>query len=277
MAERETDEHSGVETTGHEWDGIKELDNPLPRWWLWIFYGCIAFSVIYWILMPAWPWFGGATTGLLHNSARVQVEHDLAALKAQRGAEGAKLANASLEQIEKDPELQSYALAAGQSVFIAGCLGGLGRAAVQLALMRGARVAGNCRAAGREEALALGVDEVADYRAFEPRAYASRFDLVFDTAGALSLAQCAAMLRGGGVAVHAVPSPGVLLAGCFSSRHALASGRPNPSRMAGVAEAAERGVLVPKIGRVVPLSDAIQALTELEATGLPKGKLVIAP
>jgi cytochrome c oxidase cbb3-type subunit 3 len=51
----EKDEHSGVETTGHEWDGIRELDNPLPRWWLWVFYACIAYSIGYWVLMPAWP------------------------------------------------------------------------------------------------------------------------------------------------------------------------------------------------------------------------------
>ncbi|MFI4933594.1 MAG: cytochrome-c oxidase, cbb3-type subunit III [Caulobacterales bacterium] len=121
MAERETDEHSGVETTGHEWDGIKELDSPLPRWWLWVFYACIAFAVVYWILMPAWPLIGGATPGLLHRSDRAQVERDLAALKAQRGAEALKLSNASLEQIEKDPAMQSYALAVGQSIFGDNC------------------------------------------------------------------------------------------------------------------------------------------------------------
>jgi cytochrome c oxidase cbb3-type subunit 3 len=53
MSERERDDHSGIETTGHEWDGIRELDNPLPRWWLWVFYGCIVVAVVYWILMPA--------------------------------------------------------------------------------------------------------------------------------------------------------------------------------------------------------------------------------
>jgi cytochrome c oxidase cbb3-type subunit 3 len=121
MADRETDAHSGVETTGHEWDGIKELDNPLPRWWLWIFYACIAFAVVYWVLMPAWPWFGGNTPGLLHRSDRAQVMVDLAALKARRGVEGAQLANASLEQIEKDPAMQSYALAVGQSIFGDNC------------------------------------------------------------------------------------------------------------------------------------------------------------
>src|SRR5438270_44986 len=51
-AKRETDPHSGTETTGHEWDGITELDTPLPRWWLWIFYGTIAFALGEWVLMP---------------------------------------------------------------------------------------------------------------------------------------------------------------------------------------------------------------------------------
>ncbi len=65
----EIDDHSGVETTGHEWDGIRELNNPLPRWWLYIFYACIAIAAVYWVLMPAWPGLPGmqgATPGVLH-------------------------------------------------------------------------------------------------------------------------------------------------------------------------------------------------------------------
>ncbi len=166
-------------------------------------------------------------------------------------------------------------LKAGQTAFITGCLGGLGRAAVQLALARGATVAGNCSASGREEALALGVGEVADYRAFDPAAWRGRFDLVFDTAGALSLRQSRAMLRPGGVAVHAVFTPRKILASLFSPRHAIASGNPNPGRMAGIGAAAEQGKLVPKIGRIVPLSQAIAAIAEQETAGIPKGKLVI--
>ena len=121
MAEREKDEHSGVETTGHEWDGVKELDNPLPRWWLWIFYACVAIAVVYWVLMPSWPGLHTNTPGILHQSSRAQVDKDLAALRTQRGAQGARLTNASLEQIERDPALQSYALAAGQSIFGDNC------------------------------------------------------------------------------------------------------------------------------------------------------------
>ena len=118
---RETDEHTGTETTGHEWDGIKELDTPLPRWWLWIFYGCIAFAVGYWALMPSWPGIGGYAPGILHRSDRADLIHALAAQKAQRAAQAGRLANASLEQIEKDPALQAYALAAGQSLFGDNC------------------------------------------------------------------------------------------------------------------------------------------------------------
>ncbi len=100
-------------TTGHEWDGLREFDNPLPRWWLWIFYGCIAFAIGYWVLMPAWPGINGYTRGTLGQSDRANVVRELAALKLQRAGMMNKLAGASLEQIEQDPELQSFALNVG--------------------------------------------------------------------------------------------------------------------------------------------------------------------
>lgn len=121
MSDRKVDQHSGVETTGHEWDGIRELDNPLPRWWLWVMWATVIWAVVYWILMPAWPGLHGYTKGLMHNSARANVEKQLAQLQAMRGAEAVKLKNASLEQIEKDPQLQSYALALGASIFGDNC------------------------------------------------------------------------------------------------------------------------------------------------------------
>lgn len=119
--QRPTDPVSGTETTGHEWDGITELDTPLPRWWLWIFWGTVAFSIGYWVLMPSWPYPGGYTRGMLHDSARVQVARDLQALQVQRGAEARALASAPLEQIERDPRLQSYALTWGGAVFANNC------------------------------------------------------------------------------------------------------------------------------------------------------------
>lgn len=119
--QRETDAVSGVETTGHEWDGIRELDNPLPRWWLWVFWASVLFAIGYWVAMPAWPGISGYTRGLLGQSDRQTVASALADLKSQRGANAAKLKHASLEQIESDPALQAYALSVGQSVFGDNC------------------------------------------------------------------------------------------------------------------------------------------------------------
>ncbi len=118
---RNLDEATGLEDTGHEWDGIRELDRPLPRWWLWVFYASILIAVALWFLLPAWPGLKTNTPGLLHLSDRVAVAGDLKKLAALRGVEGRRLDGASLEQIEKDPRLQAYALAVGQSVFGDNC------------------------------------------------------------------------------------------------------------------------------------------------------------
>ena len=63
MSKQRIDDATGVETVGHEWDGIEELNNPLPRWWLWSFYACIAFSIAYCVVYPAWPMIDKATAG----------------------------------------------------------------------------------------------------------------------------------------------------------------------------------------------------------------------
>jgi cytochrome c oxidase cbb3-type subunit 3 len=118
---RKHDPETGFEDTGHEWDGIRELDRPLPRWWLWVFYASIAVAIAYWILMPAWPTPWGNTRGVLHQSDRVNLVHEMNELAVQRGAEAKMLDKVSLEQIEKDPKLQAYALAVGQSIFGDNC------------------------------------------------------------------------------------------------------------------------------------------------------------
>ena len=125
MSEKDFDQTTGTETTGHEWDGIKELDNPLPRWWLWIFYACIAWSVVYWVLMPAWPappGMQGFTEGVRGNSERVNVANDMEALQASRAEHFAQLETAgSYQAIESDPVLFRFALAAGESTFANFC------------------------------------------------------------------------------------------------------------------------------------------------------------
>ena len=80
----ERDEISGTDMTGHEWDGVRELDTPLPRWWLYIFYASIVVAIAYWVLMPAWPVGNSFTPGLLHFSDRRNVAADVASLQHAR-------------------------------------------------------------------------------------------------------------------------------------------------------------------------------------------------
>ncbi|MCS0503060.1 cytochrome-c oxidase, cbb3-type subunit III [Ancylobacter mangrovi] len=117
----EVDAVTGVSTTGHEWDGIRELNNPLPRWWLWLFYACIAWAVVYWFAYPAWPLVSGYTSGLLGWNSREAIQADLAALHAQRAAFAGKLDAASLEEIEANPELLAFARAQGRAAFGDNC------------------------------------------------------------------------------------------------------------------------------------------------------------
>ena len=73
MAKKEIDGFTGIETTGHEWDGIRELNKPLPKWWLYVLYATIVWSVGYWIVYPAWPTLSDYTKGALGYSQRATV------------------------------------------------------------------------------------------------------------------------------------------------------------------------------------------------------------
>ena len=118
---KEIDKHTGTETTGHEWDGIKELNTPLPRWWLGIFYATIVWAVGYWIVMPAWPMLHSYTHGLLNHSQRDDVTAAIQALKNARAGKERALTKASLEQIQSNPDLLQFALAEGKATFGDNC------------------------------------------------------------------------------------------------------------------------------------------------------------
>ncbi|MEY9432938.1 cytochrome-c oxidase, cbb3-type subunit III [Bradyrhizobium elkanii] len=117
----EIDRVSGRSTTGHDWDGIKELNTPLPRWWVLTFYATIIWAIGYWVVYPAWPLVSGYTTGLFQYSTRASVATDLADLEKLRGEKMAVLGNASLADIEKDPALLALARARGKTVFADNC------------------------------------------------------------------------------------------------------------------------------------------------------------
>ncbi len=110
-----------VETTGHEWDGIKEYNNPLPRWWLWTFYACIVWGVWYLIAYPAWPMLEGATAGYKGWSTRANIAVELAEAEAANSEINARLASVELASVAETPELQAYATSAGSAVFKTWC------------------------------------------------------------------------------------------------------------------------------------------------------------
>ncbi len=115
------DEETGVETTGHSWDGIEELNNPLPRWWLWTLYACIVWAIGYTIAYPAWPMVSGATSGLLGFSTRAQVAEQITEHEAKNAQLVTDLLNADLATISPSDDLHRYAVARGGSVFAAQC------------------------------------------------------------------------------------------------------------------------------------------------------------
>ncbi len=122
MTQRDVDQLSGVETTGHAWDGVKELNNPLPRWWLIVFWISVLWSIGYWIFMPAWPTPWGYTKGLRQHSERANVAAALAAVETERGATMKRLLQVnSVAEIESNPELLQYTMAAGASIFGDNC------------------------------------------------------------------------------------------------------------------------------------------------------------
>ncbi len=124
MADHEkpqVDSVTGVATTGHEWDGISELNNPLPRWWLWIFYACIVFAVGYWVLYPSWPLITNAAGGVFGWHSREAVVEDLDALRAKRAPMVAKLTGVPIDQVKADAGLFDFTLAYGHAAFGDNC------------------------------------------------------------------------------------------------------------------------------------------------------------
>ena len=128
-AHRKIDDVTGIETTGHDWDGVTELNKPLPKWWLYTFYACILWAVGYQIAYPAWPLLTGYTKGMLGYSQRATVDAEVAAMHAAQGAMRARIETASLAEIKADPELSRFARAGGAAAFATNCAPCHGRGA----------------------------------------------------------------------------------------------------------------------------------------------------
>lgn len=116
------DEPTGTEFVGHEWDGIQELNTPLPRWWLWTFYATIAWAAVYVVLYPAWPMVNQATEGVLGWSSRSQLTDEMAAADIARRSTLEKIAVTDITKLSANPELLNQAIAGGAAAFRQHCV-----------------------------------------------------------------------------------------------------------------------------------------------------------
>ena len=122
MSDKHIDEVTGISTTGHEWDGIRELNNPLPRWWLWTFYATIVWALAYTIAYPAWPLISSATSGVLGWSSRGELRAELTAAEASRAEYAARVAELPIDEIMADDTLRQFATSAGAAAFRVNCV-----------------------------------------------------------------------------------------------------------------------------------------------------------
>jgi len=122
MTDKKIDEVSGVETTGHEWDGIEELDNPMPRWWLWTFYATIVWAAAYVIAYPAWPLISSSTAGLTEWSSRGDFWRENAEIAASRQGIIDQINAKDVHEILADENLRQYAIAGGAAAFRVNCV-----------------------------------------------------------------------------------------------------------------------------------------------------------
>ncbi|MFT3857138.1 MAG: cytochrome-c oxidase, cbb3-type subunit III [Aquabacterium sp.] len=101
-------------TTGHIWDNdLRELNNPLPRWWLFLFIITLVFAVGYLVLYPGF----GDKPGTLKWSSKGQLDTEIAKAKVEQDKIFAKFKNASVEDLARDPQAQAI----GQRLFLNNC------------------------------------------------------------------------------------------------------------------------------------------------------------
>lgn len=121
MAVEERDLHTGYLTTGHEWNGIKELNTPVPRLVYFFLILTALFSFGYWVLMPAWPVGVTYTKGLLGLDDRQNVQDSLKQAALSRDQWTKKVETDSYATIQADPRLMNIVRQSGRTLFGDNC------------------------------------------------------------------------------------------------------------------------------------------------------------
>ena len=122
MSGKRLDEATGTETMGHEWDGIEELNTPLPSWWLYTFYACIIFAIGYAVVYPSIPGLTEGSHGTFGWTSRGQLAGEMDAAKAARAPILAAIDATPLEDLPKNPDLMAKAVAGGKAAFKVNCV-----------------------------------------------------------------------------------------------------------------------------------------------------------
>ena len=122
MAEPRIDQQTGTPTVGHEWDGIEELDTPMPRWWLWTLFATIVWAVIYTVLYPAWPMLNSASAGMLGWSSRGQLAGEAEAERVRKAPMRLALSRIPIERLNEDSRLMQAAVEGGRAAFKVHCV-----------------------------------------------------------------------------------------------------------------------------------------------------------
>jgi NADPH:quinone reductase-like Zn-dependent oxidoreductase len=242
--------------------------------------------------------FAGVVEAVGDGVTRVGVGDDvLGAATIKEGGAFAEVVVAQEKRLAKKPPELSFAEAAaiptvgvaalqalvdngklrpGHAVFVHGCLGGVGRAAVQIASARGATtVAGSCRVSTMQDARDLGIDPVVEFDSI-PTGLKGRFDIVFDTVGTLPPTTARMLLKSGGRIIDIVPTAAKFVRSVLPGRYKVMFAQHDADYLDELAQACARGTLRLPIARTVPLGQAVAALTELERDNTPRGgKLII--
>jgi NADPH:quinone reductase-like Zn-dependent oxidoreductase len=248
------------QAVGHDFAGVIEAVGP----------GVTGFSVGDEVLGAASIRGGGAFAEMVVADEK-GVAMKPAELSFEEAAAIPTIGVAALQALVNKGKLQP-----GQAVFVHGCLGGVGRAAVQIALTRAAAiVGGSCRVDAMQDARDLGVAPVVEFGSV-PTTLKGEFDIVLDTVGTLPARTSRMLLKPGGRVIDIVPSARKFIRSVLPGPYQVMVAERSARNLEELARACAEGVLRLPIAQTVPLSDAIAALTELEHNNRPKGgKLII--